>query len=551
MYRVFLVEDEQLIREGIKRLVEWEEYGFKFVGEAADGELAWPLIQKEKPDIVITDIRMPFLDGLSLSRLIKKELPDTLIIILSGYDDFNYAKKAIEIGVSQYLLKPLSKDQLVEVLQELKKKKDKIMQSEQYHAQFSKEVQEYLSSSRRSLFDLLVSGKTSIPQILERAEKIGINLSAMTYNLVLLTLEEDLLHSNYTACSANIQEQIEQIFSEESDIIPFGAGIEMTAFLIKADGDGIAEATLRCASALEQICRSAEQAPRWTVVTGEPVPRLSSIPECYHLARKKLYRTLLPSPAGTEAHSQPESVLDFNPNELDASKMDQQIIRKFLTNGVLEDADAFTEDYFNSFGSTGLNSTLFRHYVLLNIQFTASAFWDSLGQEGLSPTRFPQLQQKLETAISSLANMQSYVAELFRETIRYRDSVVTDRYRETMLKVLDYIDEHYSDPEIGLNMVARVANVSATHFSTIFSQQTGKTFVEYLTESRMKKARELLRCTGKSSSEIARTIGYNDPHYFSFLFKKVNGQSPRDYRNGKGEKSCFSPDSDVPTTGSR
>ena len=216
--------------------------------------------------------------------------------------------------------------------------------------------------------------------------------------------------------------------------------------------------------------------------------------------------------------------------------MDQQIIRKFLMNGLLEDADAFTEDYFNSFGSAGLNSALFRHYVLLNIHFTVSAFWDGLGREGLAPDRFPQLQQKLETAICSLADMQSYVSELFRETIRYRDSVVTDRHREMMRKVLEYIDENYSDPEIGLNTVARVANVSATHFSTVFSQQTGKTFVEYLTETRMKNARDLLRCTGKSSSEIARSVGYNDPHYFSFLFKKVNGLSPRDYRNGKGEK---------------
>lgn len=535
MYRVFLVEDEQLIREGIKHLVEWEEYGFRFVGEAADGELAWPLIQKDKPDIVITDIRMPFMDGLALSHLIKKNMPDTLIIILSGYDDFNYAKRAIEIGVSQYLLKPLSKDQLVEVLLQLKKKKDKIVQSEQYHAQFSKEVQEYLSSSRRSLFDLLVSGKTPIPQILERAEKIGISLSAMTYNLVLLMLEEDLLHSNYTASSASIQDQIERVFSEEPDIIPFGAGIEMTAFLIKADDDRIEETALRCAKALGQICRSAEQAPRWTVVTGQPVPRLSSLAECYRLARKKLFRTLSSDPAA-EAHAQTKSVLDFNPNELDASKMDQQIIRKILMNGLLEDADAFTEDYFNSFGSAGLNSALFRHYVLLNIHFTVSAFWDGLGREGLAPDRFPQLQQKLETAICSLADMQSYVSELFRETIRYRDSVVTDRHREMMRKVLEYIDENYSDPEIGLNTVARVANVSATHFSTVFSQQTGKTFVEYLTETRMKNARDLLRCTGKSSSEIARSVGYNDPHYFSFLFKKVNGLSPRDYRNGKGEK---------------
>ena len=108
--KVFLVEDEMLIREGIKNSIEWKKEGYEFVGEASDGELALPAIIKEKPDIVITDIRMPFMDGLELSRMIRKELPSVKIVILSGYDDFSYAKEAIGIGVTEYLLKPISSE---------------------------------------------------------------------------------------------------------------------------------------------------------------------------------------------------------------------------------------------------------------------------------------------------------------------------------------------------------------------------------------------------------------------------------------------------------
>ena len=108
MIKVFLVEDEVVIRDAIKNSIDWEQEGYEFVGEASDGELALPMILKEKPDILITDIRMPFMDGLELSRLVKKELPDTNIIILSGYDEFEYAKEAIKIGISDYLLKPVS-----------------------------------------------------------------------------------------------------------------------------------------------------------------------------------------------------------------------------------------------------------------------------------------------------------------------------------------------------------------------------------------------------------------------------------------------------------
>ena len=128
MIKVFLVEDEYAIREGIKKSVDWAGNGFELVGEAGDGEVALPKILKEKPDILITDIRMPFMDGLELSRLIKKELPQIRIIILSGYDDFNYAKEAISIGVEEYILKPVSGESL---MAELKKLADAITAEQQ------------------------------------------------------------------------------------------------------------------------------------------------------------------------------------------------------------------------------------------------------------------------------------------------------------------------------------------------------------------------------------------------------------------------------------
>jgi two-component system response regulator YesN len=115
MLKTFLVEDEVVIREMIKKMIPWEQYGFELAGEASDGEMALPLILKSKPDLLITDIKMPFMDGLTLCKLVKKELPNIKIVILSGYDDFNYAKQAINIGVEDYLLKPITKNALLSV----------------------------------------------------------------------------------------------------------------------------------------------------------------------------------------------------------------------------------------------------------------------------------------------------------------------------------------------------------------------------------------------------------------------------------------------------
>ena len=122
MLKTFLVEDEVVIREMIKKMIPWEQYGFELAGEASDGEMALPLILKSKPDLLITDIKMPFMDGLSLSRIVREEFPKTKILIISGYDDFEYAREAISIGVDQYILKPVTRMSLRKVLQELKEK---------------------------------------------------------------------------------------------------------------------------------------------------------------------------------------------------------------------------------------------------------------------------------------------------------------------------------------------------------------------------------------------------------------------------------------------
>ena len=112
LLKVFLVEDETVIREGLRDRIPWDQFGYRFVGEAADGEMALPLIRKTRPDVLITDIKMPFMDGLSLSKIVSKEFPRMKIIIVSGYDDFEYARQAIEVGVDQYLLKPVTRMKL-------------------------------------------------------------------------------------------------------------------------------------------------------------------------------------------------------------------------------------------------------------------------------------------------------------------------------------------------------------------------------------------------------------------------------------------------------
>lgn len=361
MLKVFLVEDESIIRETLRDTVPWNQCGYSFVGEASDGEMALPLIRERRPDVLITDIRMPFMDGLELSRQVLEEFPDMKVIILSGYDDFEYAQKAISIGVERYLLKPITKNTLIGILQSLREK-----------------VEE---RSRRQ--------EEPVPLPEPPAETVDL--------------------------------------SELGRLDPAGLNPGwMTALLQSASPEEI----------------------------GDTVPK----------------------------HLQP--------------------YRQVMDNGD------------------------FRSYLLLTARFTAAEFLLPLGAdlEGFSHT---------VDALGQPGNgqeLEKLVIRVLQEAVRLREKHASHRYRGVLTQAAAFIDGNFSDEKLSLNQVAREVNVSPNYLSAVFSQEMGCTFVEYVTSRRMDRARELLRSTRLRSGEVAAAVGYKDPHYFSFLFKKTQGCTPREYR---------------------
>ena len=152
MLKVFLVEDETIVRENLRDHIMWQQYGYQFAGEASDGEMALPLIRRLKPDVLITDVKMPFMDGLSLSAIVRQEFPQMKIIIISGYNDFEYARQAIQAGVEQYLLKPVTRSSLQKALQETREKIEQQRVQEEYLEKFKEDMQMYEQFSRRNFF---------------------------------------------------------------------------------------------------------------------------------------------------------------------------------------------------------------------------------------------------------------------------------------------------------------------------------------------------------------------------------------------------------------
>ena len=549
MLKIFLAEDEVVVRETIKRMIPWEELGFELVGEAADGEMALPLLIRQQPDLLITDIKMPFMDGLTLARLAKKEIPGLKVVILSGYDDFNYAKQAIGIGVEDYLLKPITKNALIERLSEIRSRYEHEKTQKEYYEKFQREMQAYEKNSSRDFFEALVGGSMDMMEVYKRAEKLGLDIVAEAYNVLIFTMncDEDFSgqRDEYSSWEAESLELLENFFAGHSSAMLFRSNIFSYGVLLKGQRETIEENTRACVDEIRKILSRQDGRREWFLAVGQSVDRLSQIQKSYHTAsrafsQRYLYDENILYYDEMETMEHPGGQAETEDNaylqKVDVNALNPAILQKFLSNGLQEETENFVKDYFYAIGQEPMESLVFRNYVILNVRFSVISFIKGLGCD----TNEMESADTEEVLAESGKNMESaiaYAKKMISQAIEIRDQNSGNKNRSILKTAVDFIDSHYMDEEISLNTVANVANVSSNHFSALFSQNMGQTFIEYLTTLRMNKAKELLRCTGMRSSEIEGEIGYKDAHYFSYLFKKTQGMTPSDYRKAREKKA--------------
>ncbi|MDD7418359.1 response regulator [Blautia sp. HCP3S3_C12] len=547
MLKTFLVEDEVVIREMIKKMIPWEQYGFELAGEAADGEMALPLILKSKPDLLITDIKMPFMDGLTLCRLVKKELPDIRIVILSGYDDFNYAKQAISIGVEDYLLKPITKNAFIERLEEIHNRYEHEKTQREYYEKFRLEMQEYEKNASRDFFETLVRADSDLAELYRRADKLNLDIVAEAYNILIFTPDtSEGNYNSYEECSdweAEVQDKINTYFLNHPVAILFRHQVFSYAILVKGQKDTIEKNTEECVKAIQDIMDQTEERTDWFIAVGKSADRLSMLGHSYRTAvRANSFRYLydghildyqsLEAQKENPSDSRREDSVQLRNVNINA--LNPAILQKFLSSGLAEEVDDFIRDYFNAIGQEPMGSLVFRNYVVLNVRFSVLSFLKKLGCDD-SEISGQEMENIMDETGKTIEAAVAYCGKILKKAIALRDENAGDQNRSVLKLAVDFIDHNYMDEEISLNKAAHVANVSANHFSALFSQNMGQTFTEYLTDLRMSKAKELLRCTAMRSSEIAGEVGYKDAHYFSYLFKKTQGMTPSEYRKMRGE----------------
>ena len=555
--KVFLVEDEMVIRRGIKNSIDWEKEGYIFCGEASDGELAYPMIIKEKPDILITDIRMPFMDGLELCKLVKKELPNIKILILSGYDEFDYAKEAIRLGVTEYLLKPsgftsssnpfglgvteyllkpISSGKLLEALNGVSESIRREKEDKDLVRKYMEEMRENTEHEKQKFFEQMIAGNLSMADALETGKKYEMNLSAGMYNLLLFrfTLGEENRKSGELLGEAEYA--IEKLTERLEYVFEFQRGVEGWAFLLMADNEEqMSERVKELSKDLEEIMKNYSTIAYFGGI-GQPVARLRELEESFREAERALAARFtmelnrIISVEDIRMAQNVDTLDDIEITSFGEIEKTRTMLEKFLNNGAEDEIDEFVDVYINELPEENLKSVLMRQYIIMDAYIVMMSFCEKIeGIEGEMQAQSEELKNSMKT-IQTLEEIKNYIRMLLKKIIGVRDTISGRRYSDIIEIAKDQIRKTYMSDEISLNTIAAEVGMSPSYFSSIFSKEMGKTFVEYLTEIRMDRAKELLMCSSMKTSEIGYEVGYKDPHYFSYIFKKTQNCTPKEFR---------------------
>ena len=379
----------------------------------------------------------------------------------------------------------------------------------------------------------MVKGEKKAFELIEEAKRLNIDITALRYNVVLLkiwSIKHDI--GEFSGSVVKVEEVIRKI-ADDNGAIFFDFKVEGTAFLFRADDDESMERQV--GRAVEKMKELFAEYPhiRYFGGIGQTVGRITEIRTSFDWAGRAFAHLYLTSDnaflTGSEEGLKPENDVDIL-SEIDPKHLDRKLIKKFLRAGEQPEISFFLDEFLNGIGNNAIKSSMLRQYIAMDVYFCVADYAENeLGmtkQELEDQVQFPK-----NDVLSDEKKAYDYLYDLIELTLFLRQNHALGRYHDVIKEAVSYINEHYSDDELSLNTLAARVNFSPNHLSAIFKQETGQPFIKYLTDFRMDAAKELLSSTSKKSNEIGVLVGYKDPHYFSYLFKKTQGVTPTQYRN--------------------
>lgn len=529
MYTVVIADDEEEIRKGIIRKVEWERIGFKVIGEAENGADALELVEKLEPDLILTDIRMPFLSGIELARQIREVRPMVQIAFLSGYDDFSYAQQAIQYNIVSYLLKPISSKELEGELLKIKHIMDEKFEVFTKQNQVQKEVEqsEFLMPL---LLDSFLQGRMKEEELRESAVESGLIRNVTSENIKYVVIVIGIVDSegNDMTTRASVK-AVDMILKKY---------VRYTSCYLKGRVVSVLSATQSGINKylhilVEEIVQSVERIMNMKCQIGvsRSVDMLSECREGYLEAMNAI----------SYSENGKSSVYFISDEEknMNFSQENLQVIVEKVEALLRGGTDKELEEYLNDLEQkvrVGKNRLVL--FSLLVSMIVASVYKVLYAVADEEDIRRIQSEYPLHDLHSPERVIESFQS-MKKMCILTKKTIVEQRKKSSEViceKAVQMIEQRYTEQELSVMQVSAEIGVSPNYLSALIKKNTGKTFVELLTNKRIEKARELLCCTSLKIREITEACGYRDQYYFSHCFKKATGMTPNGCRREHGQQ---------------
>ncbi|GAU79389.1 response regulator [Fusibacter sp. 3D3] len=520
MIKIMIVEDRPVFRAYLKASIDWNQYGFEICCEAKNGKEALDLASHHYPDIVLTDINMPLMNGLELSEALVNQYPEVSIVLITGYSEFEYARKAIKLGVSDYILKPFDKEELILTLLKIK---DNLQVSYESRLRIKNKDEDEIHEILKSAIH--TSPSDDISSLIHHPELISYQ-----YLCIISTFKDQNRPEDFIFWRSAVTQLMKQMFELDlfHHIIKDAEG--RIVILIGATTDALNQDVfhLKVKTEYQKITTLLNKYLTYEIATGiSSVHKgLKTLKLCYLEALSAIKMTI---------HDAQIDVIDFatipeeNKKHIFYSvEINEQLIRKCRENdleGALKQIDAIYDNFISENISSNYALIVFMGFISLILSF--------ITQSGKRIEIV--LKEDMEivmniTRYETIYEQREIIKRLFASTISHFSIYKVSRSFKVAQKAKQYIDMHYSENTLTVSDIATNQYINETYLRKMFKLETTITITEYITRVRMTHAKILLQNSALKLSEITEQIGFNDAGYFSRAFKKYYGTSPSQFK---------------------
>ena len=545
LYRIILVDDEEEVRKSIIRKIDWTAVGFAVVGDAENGEDALEKIENLEPDVVLTDIRMPYMDGLTLAERIRQKYPSMKIVIFSGYDDFEYAKQAIKLNVTEYILKPVNVEELTAILKRIKTNLDEEIEQKRNVNLLRENYKRSLPILREQFLKDLISRPMDGETVQTLLREYDIPLAGAKKWIAIaveLELEQGLtqeeaplpLHEEKNLIPISVMQILSENLkpSYRFSLLSFSGSADAKIAGIAAIDENNSQTEL--INILGDICKEIRKTLKVpvTIGIGHSAQKLENISRSFQSALDALgYRSVV----GTGSTIYINDVEPGIGGKLQFGSEEESALIQAIKFGPEEKIRETVRGIVDRMNEARVHARQQQAYILsvANCMIQLIQQYDLnmeeiFAEDPLGPDPF--------TVIQSMLNRENFSRWLYQTALKINNALSRERdyaARQVIEKAKQYIMDNYQDPGLSVEQICRYLHMSPAYFSTMFKKATGQTYIAYLTEVRLNKAVELLNMTDEKTYVIASQVGYQEQNYFSYVFKKRFGVSPTKFRGSR------------------